>query len=92
MYEGHMNQDKREEDPGWEVGMARAWGGRGGGGSGEGKMETTVLEQQLKKKVLLHLFYKPINQEHPSVFFSNDTESGKIVVYKCSILTKGFNT
>ena len=36
VYKGHMGKTKG----GWEVGMA------GMGGSGEGKMETTVLEQQ----------------------------------------------
>ena len=35
-----MNKTKGGQDQGWDVEMA------GGGGSGWGKMETTVLEQQ----------------------------------------------
>ena len=44
MYKGNMDKAKGGWDWGWEVGMA------GVGGSGGGKMETTVLEQQLKKE------------------------------------------
>ena len=40
MYKGPMNKTKGGQDQGWEVGMA------GEQGSGGGKMETTVLEQQ----------------------------------------------
>ena len=40
-----MDNTKEEWDQGWEVGMA------GVGGSGGGKMETTVLEQQFFKKL-----------------------------------------
>ena len=43
MYKGPMDKAKWEKDWGLEVGMA---GVRGTGG---GKMETTVLEQQYKK-------------------------------------------
>ena len=42
MYKGHIDKAKGGNDQGWEVGMA------GVGWSGWGKMETTVLEQQLK--------------------------------------------
>ena len=40
MYKGHMDKAKGGWDQGWEVGMA------GLRGSGGGKTETTVLEQQ----------------------------------------------
>ena len=40
MYKGHMDKAKGGQDQEWEVGMP------GVGGSGGGKMETTVLEQQ----------------------------------------------
>ena len=40
MYKGHRDKTKGGQDQGWEVGMA------GMAGSGEGKMETTVLERQ----------------------------------------------
>ena len=43
MYKGNVDETKWGQDQGWEVGMA------GVRGSGEGKMETTVLEQQFKK-------------------------------------------
>ena len=39
IYKGHMDKTKGGYDWGWDVGMA------GVGESGEGKMETTVLEQ-----------------------------------------------
>ena len=44
IYRGHMDKTKKGQDQGWEVGMAGVGESRGG------KMETTVLEQQLKKK------------------------------------------
>ena len=42
MYKGHIDKTKWGQDQGWEVGMA------GVKGSGGGKMETTILEQQWK--------------------------------------------
>ena len=39
-YKGYMDKTKWGWDQGWEVGMSRV------GRSGEGKMETTVIEQQ----------------------------------------------
>ena len=39
-YKGHRDKTKGGSDQGWEVGMA------GVGGSGGGKMETTLFEQQ----------------------------------------------
>ena len=44
MYKGPMDKAKVGKDGGWEVGVGRA------GKSCSGKMETTILEQQLKKK------------------------------------------
>ena len=41
MYKGHMGQSQREV--GSRVGGGDGWGGVGSGG---GKMETTILEQQ----------------------------------------------
>ena len=43
MYKGHMDKTKEGWDQGWEVEMA------GVGGVGE-EMETTVLEQQQKRR------------------------------------------
>ena len=43
MYKGPMDKAKVEKEGGWEVGVG--WAEE----SGEGKMETIVLEQQLKK-------------------------------------------
>ena len=54
MYKGHMDKTR-----GGRI-TVRSGDGWGGGGSGWGKMETTVLEQQLKKRfwklieVMLH--------------------------------------
>ena len=52
MNKGHMDKTKGEWNQGWEVGMA------GVGGSGRGKMETTVLEQQLKNVKRIKKFLK----------------------------------
>ena len=45
MCKGHMDKTKEGLDQGWGVGMA------GVEGSDGGKMETTVLEQQLNKNI-----------------------------------------
>ena len=45
IYKGRMGKAKGGSDQWWEVGVA----GRGVGGVGGREMETTVLEQHLKK-------------------------------------------
>ena len=59
VYEGHMDKAKGGWDQGWEVGMAGVEGSCGG------KIETILLEQQLKKKkkymkiLYWYIYHKP---------------------------------
>ena len=60
----HMDKAKVEQDPGWEVELG------GAGSSGVGEMETTVLEQQLKKS-----FFTNTNNQSLAVIINKNNHS-----------------